>query len=315
MFITMRALRRCAPVVLACAFAFASLFPGPLHAETYVFNKNIEISDLPKGLERRIPTGASAEEIGALLRGQASLTLDGAVLNVTPPRAGSSRSLAVQKLELRNGASIVTNGVNLEIYAQTIQSNGGAIVSFTAQGKSVAGIPPPGSSGASGLSAGTVVLFGKLQGSDVLVVSLPGQDGQSGGVGLKGPTGAQGPNGSNGSDHLFDCARGGGNGGNGARGGDGGRGGTGGSGGSGGRLILRGEIAGQRLQVDFSADGGRKGTGGVGGPGGDGGAGGRGGSGTVYCRGGSNGNSGPPGQEGEAGVSGVDGDRGAIVAD
>lgn len=288
---------------------------GQTKAETYVFKKDIEFGDLPKGMERRLPLTWLTSDIDKLLLEQPILILDGASLVVSPPSAGSSRSLALQRLELRNGGRIITNGVNLELFAKSIAVTGGGIISFTDSNRGIAGPASPGTGGASGLPAGTVALYGRVDPSDVLAVSLHGQNGQDGGAGLKGPTGAQGPRGSSGADHLFDCARGGGNGGDGSTGGAGSSGGSGGSGGKGGRLILRGDLPSQRQQIDFTADGGKRGVGGAGGPGGNGGAGGPGGGGTVYCRGGSAGRPGIQGPRGEAGPDGSIGESGSVVVD
>lgn len=280
-----------------------------------VFKKDVTFDELPSGIEKRFSPGTSATEVRRMLSQQPSIVLDGVSLIVTPPAVGSSRSIAVKSIELRNGARIISNGVNLEIDVGIIVSNKGSIISFDQTTRRRSGEAAQGSNGRSGLSAGAVILNGTLRNGDILVVSLPGQDGERGGLGYPGAAGAAGARGENGSDHLFDCAHGGGNGGNGSAGGKGGSGGNGGAGGDGGRLILRGDLAKQRGQIDFSAPGGLGGEPGTGGPGGPGGPGGAGGSGTTYCRGGSAGAQGPGGPIGDPGVRGADGRVGTISSD
>lgn len=279
-----------------------------------VFTKDLSFDDLPAGIEKRLPTGASNAEVAAILRKQPAIVLDGAMLVITPPPIGSNRTLATRTIELRNGARIVTNGVNFELDTLQISSDRGAILSFSDQPKA-RNETPSGTSGRSGQSGGTLILNGALNGNEVLTVSLMGQDGENGGTGFPGAAGAPGPRGEDGADHLVDCAHGAGNGGNGARGGGGGTGADGGAGGNGGRLILRGRLQSQRLQIEFTAPGGKGGSGGAGGPGGSGGPGGQGGSGTTFCRGGSPGLPGQIGPTGAAGTNGINGHDGSISAD
>jgi hypothetical protein len=278
-----------------------------------VFTKNVTISDLPAGIEQRLPPGISNDALHELLRRQPSIVIDGATLAISAPARGSNRTLMLNRLELLHGGKIVTNGVNLEIDAELFVSDGGEFVSFDPANDTTSA--PTGSNGASGLNAGALVLDGTLNRNDILRVSLVGQDGQAGGPGFTGSTGAPGTRGDNGADHLFDCAHGGGNGGNGSQGAKGGQGGAGGAGGNGGRLILRGGIATQRVQIEFTSDPGKGGMGGPGGSGGPGGPGGPGGSGTTYCRGGNPGQSGPAGPKGEKGAEGPPGQPGGIFAD
>ena len=294
------------------ALSFQAFAQAP---QVFVFKTDITSKDLPAGIEKRLLPGASRDQVTALLSVQPAIVLDGATLSITTPTQGSSRSLAVSRLELKNGARIVMHGINLEIDALSIASDSGSIVSFDAPERKIAGEAALGSNGASGLNAGTLVLDGTLNANDVLRVDLSGQGGQDAGIGTTGPAGAMGPRGDNGADHLFDCAHGGGNGGRGSPGGKGGRGGVGGAGGDGGRLILRGAIAGQRAQVDFRAARGAGGASGKPGTGGPGGPGGPGGSGTTYCRGGSAGPQGAQGDFGDPGEKGTDGKDGAVTAD
>lgn|ERR1017187_7975491 len=300
------------PLIACC---FVGVLTGQPATGQFVFKKDFTFEELPAGIERRAAPGASNAEIQAMLSRQPSIVIDGAALVISPPSVGSSRSIAVKSIEFRNGGRLVTNGVNLELDAGIIVSDRGAILSFDESARQSTGQAGPGNSGKSGLSAGTVVMNASIRANDILLVSLPGQDGQRGGSGAGGAAGAPGPRGENGADHLFDCAHGAGNGGNGSQGGKGGSGGDGGAGGNGGHLILRGELAQKRVQIEFSALGGRGGDGGTGGPGGPGGAGGPGGSHTTYCRDGSPGANGPVGPPGDPGRRGPEGQKGSISSD
>jgi hypothetical protein len=306
--------RCCSAILILMMLCLARPGVSQTQAREFVFKKDMTFSDLPEGITKRVIPGSTPSEVDAMLSGQPSIVIDGSTLTITPPPVGSSRSIAVKSIEFRNGGRIVTNGVNLEIAAQVIVSERGAIVSFDDQGRR-RGTAALGDSGKSGFNAGTVVLTGSLNGSNILIVSLFGQDGESGGSGAVGPGGAQGPRGEDGVDRLFDCAHGGGNGGPGSPGGKGGSGGNGGAGGDGGRLILRGGLAAQRAQIEFSALGGKGGNGGSPGPGGPGGPGGQGGSGSAHCGGGRAGQNGQPGPPGEPGRVGPDGKNGLISAD
>ncbi|UFX49315.1 hypothetical protein HAP47_0005240 [Bradyrhizobium sp. 41S5] len=279
----------------------------------YLFKGNIKDTDLPPGLSKRPPPGSSAEQVDEILKAQPNIVLDGATLEITAPAAGSTRTLMINTLELRNGAAIRLRGTSLELDAHLLVSDGGKFEGFS-NADDFPAVAPDGQAGMTGLSAGTLVLETAINRNDLVYVSLGGQNGQPGGKGLRGTQGAKGPRGDNGADHLFDCARGGGSGGTGSRGGTGGTGGRGGSGGNGGKLILRGQVAAQRSQITFTAPGGHGAKGGLGGSGGPGGPGGDGGGGTTYCRGGAAGNPGVEGPSGEEGPNGEEGERGSIFA-
>lgn len=282
------------------------------NSDASVLHGHVTLADLPKGIEQRAAVGLSRDQIAQQLAAQPSIVLDNAVLEITAPPVGASRSLMLNRLELRNGSRIVTNGVNLEIDAVLIASESGGILAFEDKPREAA---PVGQNGAGGLDGGTVVLDAQLNHNDLLHIELKGQRGQLGGRGVPGPQGAQGPRGESGADHLFDCAHGAGDGGAGSAGGAGGTGGQGGPGGAGGTLILRGALTSQRNQVEFLAPGGQGAKGGDGGPGGAGGPGGEGGSGTTYCRSGHGGPRGADGPVGEHGKDGLDGPKGRIAAD
>jgi hypothetical protein len=300
-------------VALLASMVFAERSPGA-EGRQYVYSGHVRFQDLPAELEGLVPQEAKPGDVQELTSGRPDLVLDGAILEISPPDRGSTRSLLLGRLELRNQARIVIRNVNLEIVAESIKSEGGEFISFPAEAK----VPPapPGQNGESGLAAGALLLDSPLESGSLLHVLLPGAAGQDGGQGLPGPQGAAGPRGDNGADHLFDCAHGGGNGGPGSGGGPGGNGAQGGAGGQGGQLVLRGGIAAQRVQIDFAAPGGKGGAGGLPGPGGPGGLGGQGGSGSTYCRGGNAGPRGPQGFPGMPGLPGPDGSPGRIsVAD
>lgn len=279
---------------------------------TIYVDGDVSFGELPPGLERRLSPGLSSKETSMILGGQPNLVVRGKLM-MTAPRAGFSRFVAVHSLQLDPKASIVTNGISLEIDAIEIESSGGSIAAFdTSAPQSPA---PVGNDGSPGQHAETVIFSGKLADGSFLRIDLSGQDGQAGGAGVQGPQGATGARGANAADHLFDCAHGGGTGGKGSPGGAGGNGGAGGSGGDGGILILRGDLISQRLQIDFTANPGKGGLGGQGGQGGRGGKGGPGGSGSTYCRGGNAGPDGPPGPAGQGGAKGSDGQQGRIAAE
>jgi hypothetical protein len=280
-----------------------------------VYTRDLTIDDLPEGLEKRFTPSTPRDELEKSLASQPTLVLDGATLNITPPKEGShlSRSIAVKSIEFLHQGKIVTNGWSVEIYALSIRSDGGEIVSFAAN---KAKIPPAdvGSNGRSGRDGGAVILFSKLSGNGTFKVTLAGEEGQQGGVGSPGSPGQTGTKGEDASWGLVGCNHGGGGGGLGSPGGQGGNGGKGGNGGNGGNLILRGGLAEQRLQVSFSAPGGRAGVGGEGGVGGAGGEGGLGGNGGGPCGGGPRGSNGPKGAPGNHGDDGADGRPGNISA-
>ncbi len=270
--------------------------------------------DLPETARRRLPSSLGNDEYVNALRNAPTLTIDGTTISLIRNRGFQTYTITASRIEFAHGGRIETNGLDLVVQALEIASDGGEIISFS-QGGANSTSAPPGQAGMPGSGGGTVILDSSLNKNDILRVVLAGEDGQAGGSGLPGAPGAKGTRGDNGSDHLFDCSRGGGNGGQGSPGGPGGNGGNGGQGGNGGRLILKGRLAAQRAQIEFSAPGGHGGNGGGPGAFGQGGPGGDGGNGSTYCRGGGPGPNGPPGQPGQAGHSGAEGLAGQIFAD
>jgi hypothetical protein len=309
--------RRCTwafAIILMLSATSATAQTGSNEPQRIVVKRDASYEDLPQVVRRRPSPALSESDRQEFMSAQPQLILDGAVLDITPPQVGSTQTLSVSRLELRQGARLVTHGVNLEINSTLIASDASSmIIAFPARRGDFTA--PLGTNGRSGLDGGTLILNGEIKRDDTLQVRLDGEPGQAGGPGLQGGGGAAGTRGDDGADHLFDCAHGGGNGGNGGKGGSGGQGARGGAGGSGGRLVLRGAAVEQRLQIVFSAHGGPGGAGGMGGLGGPGGPGGAGGHGSTYCRGGSGGSNGPAGDPGQPGVQGENGREGAILAD
>ena len=278
------------------------------------FKSDIVFRDLPPSVEKRFPPGLGAAELSKRLLQQPKLVLDGATLDVSESVHGAMRYLAFDEVELLNGARIVVGATSTDLIANTIISEGGAITSFVTSDMKRLGVPSPGQNGGPGLDSGNLTLYGKLREGDVLLVDVRGQGGQDGGPGIEGAPGGAGSRGENGVDHLLDCAHGGGNGGPGKPGEKGGDGGQGGAGGRGGDLVLWGEIAGQRSQINYLSNGGLGGRGGGPGIGGAGGPGGEGGSGSTYCRGGRAGDVGPNGPDGRPGADGANGADGTAAA-
>lgn len=294
----------------APSYSQSSLTSDPIH----VLRTKVTLQELPAAVRERLAPTASVEQLNKKLRQTPEIIVDGGVINVLATRKTPLQTLMTKRLELVNGGEIITHGNNIEIDALEISSKEGQITAFT-KAELTRSAAAAGENGEQGLNAGTVIIYGALANHDVMRVALAGQPGQPGGAGVAGTRGAPGPRGDNAADHLFDCAHGGGNGGNGGQGAAGGNGGKGGNGGAGGKLVLRGQLAAQRLQIDFAAPGGAGGRGGAPGPGGSGGLGGQGGRGSAYCRGGNPGADGPPGPPGTAGASGANGELGTLSSD
>ncbi len=292
---------------------FAAISPSLFgQGQPVVYTHDISIDNLPSNLQMRFAPGTSAAAVENVLAHQPTLVLDGVTLRLTPPKNGDSysRSIAVKRLELRHQSKIVTDGWDIEIHAESFVSDGGEIISF--ESSEMKNAAEPGTSGRSGRGGGNVVLDSKLDDDDRLRVILIGQDGQAGGVGSPGAPGAMGAKGEDASWGVFGCNHGGGGGLPGSAGGPGGSGGNGGAGGNGGHLVLRGGITAQRIQIQFSAPGGKGGIAGEGGSGGPGGEGGLGGNGGGPCGGGPRGTPGSVGARGNKGADGIPGAAGRI---
>lgn len=288
----------------------------PVTPETVMWRSSsdrITLEDLP--VSARTPLaeiGTEKAGTGASdLAQRPTIVLDGTTLLIRGYSPSVTHTLYARRLELRNGARIVTNGNSIALNVLSIASYKADqrqpdIVSF--EDGDVAPLPSESSAGGqAGRPGGRVTIRGGLDSTSSFRIDLRGQDGGPGSKGARGADGAPGTRGADGSDSLIECKRSGGNGGSGSPGQDGGPGGRGGDGGAGGALKLSGAIVKQLAQITFTSLGGQPGKGGMGGEGGKGGAGGPGGSGSVYCRGG---HSGPSGQDGRPGPAGLNGETG-----
>lgn len=234
----------------------------------------------------------------------------------TDPNTRSTAVFVANKLTMKDGAKIVTNGNVLLIFVNEFVSfNNASITAFEADNRTakdgapqtgVAGViginglaGPPGNAGMNGESGGVVQIFA-AQFSGPLAVDLSGQDGGNGSGGANGGNGLMGFKGEDASWGAFGCNHGGGGGGAGGTGGQGGIGGAAGQGGDGG---VFGFFYVKSLSIDppnnpkILVPGGKAGSPGQGGQGGVGGEGGLGGNGGGPCGGG------PRGAHGAAGTS------------
>jgi hypothetical protein len=247
-------------------------------------------------------THLKAAELRDELRKRGSITLDGNQLTLDPKRTDAV-VINAYTFRMRNGASIVTNGRELEIRAVNLVIDQGSITSHHAPAPS--GVT--GTNGSNGVSGGRVLVAALDTYDGLLSVHLVGQAGGTGGPGTLGVSGPAGARGADAVTGLIDCRSGGQDGGAGGKGGPGGSGGRGGDGGSGGTLEFDWQLTDPHTRIQFVADGGKGGKGGDGGLGGPGGAGGQGGGGNGLCSGGRAGPSGPPGEKGKSGDDGNDG--------
>ncbi len=275
----------------------------------------VKYSMLPKEAVQPIPIEITTDQFKARLKAGGTIVFDGneIILDPPDPTNKSTAFMAIDRLEHKNGAKIITNGNRLVLFANTIASENGQIVSFKDTNRTAAAGAPAnsaagssGNPGSPGLSGGLVSLHA-IQGVEGrLTISLYGQNG---GAGSEGVAGGQGPAGSRGADAQDGpggwltpgwCARGGQNGGQGGKGYAGGAAGAGGPGGEGGvfELINVGSSPLPAAAYKFEAPGGTGGPHGQPGGGGSGGPGGPGGNGSAWCKGGSGGPQGPPGDTG-----------------
>ena len=229
----------------------------------------------------------------------------------------SSTTFRGNRLLLKGGTRIVTDGYNLTFNVKRLDVEGGVeVISF---------LPRDIPVNAVGRTAGEVRLQAdKITGSTLMVKNF----GEDGGAGSKGRTGDQGPTGRAGDGRSLNFPGGCSSGDDGRPGGQGQQGGqgqTGANGGNGGDVILsiksglkdgiitRVAVIDKRLDragSEYACNGVCGGLGGIGGGGGDGGSGGKGGEGapgTPVCGGT---NAGPPGPAGAAGLGGGEGARG-----
>lgn len=285
----------------------------------------VNVSMLPSEPREAIPVTITTDEFKARLKSGGTLVLDGNQLIIGEPNFSEDKFLflALDKLILRNGAGIVTGGNTAVIFVNELESENGAIVSFTQEkskadtGANGSYAGAPGMPGKPGDSGGFVSIHVIKSLTGILHVDLRGQDGGDGGHGAQGSKGERGQNGEdsytgpgNSFPFLLTCVRQAKAGYKGGIGMPGGNGGNGGSGGQGGifQLINIGVAPIPQTSFTFKADPGMTGNGGNGGTGGEGGDGGSGGRGSIQCHGA---NSGPQGDRGQNGAQGVSGQQGA----
>ena len=277
---------------------------------------------LPEEVTKPIPLGISQNDFKVRLAESGKWTFGGDVLLAPAPDPVLKKTytFVFDKLEIKDGARIITNGNNLVLIVNRLDIGNGSIVAFqdkdkvSAAGSNGAGSGEPGQPGARGVSGGTVSIHVIQQVNGFIDVDLTGQIGGPGGNGAKGSKGARGNDGSKGLSTLLDCRQGGGNGDDGRPGNPGGNAAPGGTGGDGGTLHIY-TIGKDPLPVAsyrFTGNGGAGGTKGLPGEGGDGGDGGQRGGGDGHCRGGDH--DGGPGPRGRAGFMASDGPSGTKSA-
>ncbi len=278
----------------------------------------IEYSTLPAETRAKIPVNESKEAFAVRLKSGGTIVLDGNTTTIGPIdfKNRTSAFIALDVLELRHGAKIITHGNVLTLFVNKIISEDGVIEAYDAQELKAApgrnGSLPgaPGESGMPGNSGGVVAIH-VIDGIEgILHVDLRGQEGGDGGLGAKGAPGAPGSKGEDAIDGRFDCRQHGRDGDRGDTGLIGGTGGAAGPGGQGGHLELVnvGPAPLPDADLAFQAIGGLPGRPGPGGQGGDGGPGGEGGHGSRSCDGG---HGGPPGAQGPIGQNGAESIKGA----
>jgi hypothetical protein len=205
-------------------------------------------------------------------------------------------AILVEAGEVVIDGTVILNGKNLTIHAETLVLHGTArITAFSdtdvphpADRASMSGYPggisspggmgelgKNGNNGNTGRKAGRIeIVSARIVGGGILIVRNDGEPGQAGQGGAAGGSGGQGGTG----DHAgtYPCYRWLSIGGRGGNGGAGGRGGRGGDGGDGGEIWIGGSLSipqiSDRLILTSSA--GNPGPGGLGGQGGRGGKGG-----------------------------------------
>jgi hypothetical protein len=253
-----------------------------------------------------LTAGMTADQFKARLANGGTISLDSGDYIYGQPSANKNpvSVLALDTLELKNGARIVTNGTTLVIFVNRLISEDGRITAFKEDTKKAAA----GAPGVAGLPGGLVSIHVIDQLTGIVHVDLTGQDG---GDGLPGAPGSKGQSGVKGNkavdDGILGCKSGGGNGTDGGKGGPGQRGFDGGTAGRGGTFELYnvGRAPIPSASYTFIAASGKGGVGGPGGAGGLGGDQGQGGDGDGSCHGGSPGRTGAQGDPGDKGIDGA----------
>ncbi|WP_147289956.1 hypothetical protein [Crenobacter cavernae] len=281
---------------------------------------------LPDEVKAAIDRDISQVDFGLRLRAGGTVTLNGSDLVIGGPsyEKNTFAFIALDKLELKNNAKIITNGNTVVIFVNKLHSENCSIVSFSPAdkrakaGTSGSAVGESGRPGSPGDSGGIVAIHVIQELHGTLNVNLDGQDGGHGGNGVKGSTGAEGPRGGDAADSNWPfpgCKHSGGDGGRGYSGGPGGHGGDAGHGGQGGQLFFYNVGAAPIPQASYTfvAAAGSPGNPGIGGAGGDGGRGGDGGHGSTYCDGGNRGPNGYQGPNGDNGSQSLAGAAGLAV--
>ncbi len=254
------------------------------------------------------PQILNAASFQARLKAGGTFSLSGGDLVLGPPSFSDNKTLfmALDTLELKRGARLVTNGNALIIFVNKLISEDGKVISFLEPNREAADGDSAGEPGDPGVPGRLVSIHVVQELSGILHVDLSGQNGGNGATGAVGPQGSAGQKGEKGVNQVCcppECKRGGQDGTPGHRGGKGSAGGAAGNGGAGGILELFnvGATPIPSERFTFVAKAGTPGTPGVGGNGGPGGPGGQGGDGDGLCGGGGQGPSGPAGPSGDAG--------------
>jgi len=300
------------------------IFILPCSAQKIEVPKGTKVEFAVVGKEAKAPMPApmSVADFQVRLKQGGTFSLSGGDLVLAPADFGKNTTffIAVDTLELKNGARIVTNGNTLVVFANNVVSENGGIISFREDERKAAD-GGQGHAGKPGVP-GRLVSFHVIQKlTGILNANLSGQDGGIGGPGSLGKPGSMGVKGDAPVwialplPPFCECKKGGGGGGPGSSGEPGGRGGDGGNGGSGGILEFYnvGAAPIPAASYTFRSDPGRPGNGGPGGPGGAGGEGGLGGDGGGCCGGGPRGAQGAPGQAGPPGAVGSLPNAGEVI--
>lgn len=317
-----RSIVLCAAVAFSVQrYALADNNPPP---PTIFKNFPVTTSALPQQATAPIQKDISPSDFKIRLQNGGTIVLDGSPLRIGDPNFGAHTVsfVALDKLVLKNHASIVTNGNTLVLFVNELDSEDGSIISFedadkkAATGADATSSGAAGNPGSPGIGGGNVSIHIVQALVGILHVDLHGQAGGNGGHGAAGVVGVQGGGGTPCQAGIVGfpphpgCKHDGGQGGKGGVGSSGGTGGDGGTSGQGGTLFLFnvGTTSLPSTSYTFTADHGDPGVGGPGGAGGPGGPGGPGGDGNLFCHGG------PTGPPGNAGPNGADGHTGTVNA-
>ena len=282
-------------------------------AEIHDIGSAAEFQELPAEMQSA-PSTSDGPALADALHKKGSLKLHGTKMTL-PPGAERSFTIAADTIYLSDGATVITNGNDLDVIANRIVSTGGSkIASFLPDNLKSVGTTQEGK-GNPGQTGGRVTLWVTNAVEGTTRVYLPGQEGAVGSAGATGAQGAKGERGANAVQGMWpNCSSGGQDGKPGAAGNPGGPGRAGGDGGSGGNLILRGKAAVEKSAFIFSAPGGKGGAGGAGGVGGPGGPGGDGAIGGGNCKVGNTDIRGPARGAGPKGADGTDAKDGSESA-